>query len=323
MSPKSQETKQKMAEARRQWWANLTDEEREQYAEKQRKPHPKTSEAMKGRSKKGKIQTGKWVKCHNDTCNNQIYQTPYQLENRPNPFCSRKCLNEWKRANLGSEPGRDAIGRKARPKNGVTVPCDNCGVDVYRPPYLLEKYPNTFCSSKCSAEYQSKKAREDESNRATCLWCEIEFYRPAGRSKYNGGNHYCCKEHAALGRSGENHPNWKGGRSKRSDGYIDVSSSLVPDHLKEMARVEGKIFEHRLVMAMHLERVLEDHEVVHHKNGVRDDNRIENLELYPKYEHDGVTHADSKRVSKDRRIAMLERENQALRERIRILEARG
>jgi hypothetical protein len=92
----------------------------------------------------------------------------------------------------------------------------------------------------------------------------------------------------AGGQVGSANHDWKGGRTKHHAGYLMVR---MPDHPR--ARTQGYVFEHILVMEARLGRMLFADESVHHKNGIRDDNSPENLELWVRPQPSGIRAVDA------------------------------
>lgn len=138
-----------------------------------------------------------------------------------------------------------------------TYICNRCKTIRYtlRGPYDLQG----FCNSGCSRQ---------TGNIFKCKICTRTFYR----SKYASEkfNNQCCSVKCRTKFwVRENHPSWKGGTYTR-DGYKKIYDSSRRKYR----------FEHRIVMQKLLGRRLRKHESVHHKNGIRDDNRPENLELW-------------------------------------------
>lgn len=106
----------------------------------------------------------------------------------------------------------------------------------------------------------------------SCDTCATVFYLcqcQLNRSKH----HYCSLPCYTRIQNGSNNHHWKGG-IRHSKGYI---KTWMPDHPN--CDNEGYMFEHRLVMETYLGRYLTPKELVHHKNKIKTDNRIENLEL--------------------------------------------
>ena len=82
------------------------------------------------------------------------------------------------------------------------------------------------------------------------------------------------------GRNGSKNPHFKRGRYVDSKGYVQIL--LPPEERQRDLKYEA---EHRLVMQKHLGRKLRSDELVHHRNGDKSDNRIENLEVLSAKEH--------------------------------------
>ena len=82
--------------------------------------------------------------------------------------------------------------------------------------------------------------------------------------------------------------NWQGGRFVTGRGYARI---LCKGHPK--ANENGYVNEHDVIMENIIRRNLNDNEVVHHINGIKDDNRLENLQLMTRSQH--MTYHDKQR----------------------------
>ena len=79
----------------------------------------------------------------------------------------------------------------------------------------------------------------------------------------------------------ETNPNWKGGKRTKSDtGYIEIYSPNHPN-----ANKRNCVYEHQLIMEKHIGRYIRKGEVVHHIDGNKSNNDINNLMLLTNSDH--------------------------------------
>lgn len=100
----------------------------------------------------------------------------------------------------------------------------------------------------------------------------------------------------SMCRKGSLCSGWRGGRKKNSQGYI-----YAKNERHHRATSDGYVLEHIVVMENYLGRRINVDEAVHHVNGIRDDNRIENLEVMSKADHTKLHHVGKTRSKEARK----------------------
>ncbi len=157
----------------------------------------------------------------------------------------------------------------------VALTCEHCSKDFemtagrYR---VAVKFfgGRKYCTRTCWKEALAIEALERPAPTFECAQCKkvVARKRTPKTGQYNLQPKFCGRECASLaGKHNAGLPL----HVKQRDGYILVCQG---------GRRAKYVPQHRIVMERAIDRPLRKEETVHHKNGQRDDNRIENLELW-------------------------------------------
>lgn len=149
----------------------------------------------------------------------------------------------------------------------ITLTCEHCSESFH--PWRSDR-PQRFCSRECARAAGFSGATRTLPD-LTCQHCGGTFRSRGSQQR----NRFCSRE--CYLASGTKIPD--------PSGYIRVYAPNEPG-----AYTSGQITEHRLVMQRHLGRALQPGETIHHINGDKTDNRIENLQLRSKPHGKGVRH---------------------------------
>lgn len=158
--------------------------------------------------------------------------------------------------------------------------CLVCNKELYVKLSQIATGRGKFCSIKCRIEAQKGKKLSPEAK---------EKFVKAGYNAWKGRKHTLetRKKFSEIqrGKYGKEARGWQGGRVIQG-GYIKIKTK---DLFKAKdGSYKGKYkFEHRLVMEKYLGRKLIRNEMIHHRNGIKTDNRFSNLEIVIRQTHHG------------------------------------
>ena len=213
------------------------------------------------------------VKC--TTCNKIFYIKPYLL-GKPR-FCSRKCNGLYKKIIFQDKT-------KHPMWNSIKSNCKQCGKEFFVSGYKKMKGFGKYCSQKCSIETRFKigQIAWNKGKNHLSLSARQSISRSHKGKKWTEEHRRKYYEHFRLHprKLSDEHKRKIGEAHRKKDGRKSTGDYVYlysPNHPNKTQ--EGYILEHHLVIEKEIERYVKKGECVHHINGDKVDNRIDNLVL--------------------------------------------
>jgi hypothetical protein len=175
---------------------------------------------------------------------------------------------------------RQSSGVGTKPRTVPPRTCEWCGGEFISYAQGEGRARGRFCSKEHYDAWQKRNRVE-----RVCEWCGETFDVPPSYET-RGPARFCSRAHEAAARVKRPLDREHNGKPAvlDSSGYVRIYEPTHPAAYKN-----GWVLEHRLVAERTIGRMLTSDEHVHHINGVKTDNRPENLQMLGHSEHSSLT----------------------------------